>query len=316
MASLLSHLAAGWLGILTEPQLIERTGSDKASRSLCALGSSLLGFGLDWTQIAQTTQRRIEHCSVPAASPAELAEIESKATPTDLHVIGISIFEMNERYLSDFRSMTVPLAQTVQDLRASNSSWMYTKRVLGQYPLTYIRKVFPTAGRSLGVMVGLREKLRTLKGQTKTADGDAPAFGPHTEYTESISTWDPARMIRKLSELRVGMQGAHSFDGPKQLALRRLLNQSLAQGRTIVVVLPVSPPYLKQLISSSQIAEFEASVSKLTSEFPDAAWVRADQIAALQSPEYYWDLIHLNVAGRTIATEYFLNQFTKLGRHP
>lgn len=223
---------------------------------------------------------------------------------------------MNDRYLSDFRSTTVPLMQTVQDLRASDSSWTFAKRVLGQYPLTYIRKLFPTAGRSLGVMVGVREKLLTHIGKAKSTDGDAPKFGPNTEYTESISNWDTARLLRKLSELRAGMQGANSFDGPKQLALRRLLNRSLAQGRTIVVVFPVSPPYLEQLVSPSQIAEFEASISKLASEFSEVEWVRADQIPALQSPDYYWDLVHLNVAGRTMATEYFLNRFMQSGRNP
>jgi len=51
---------------------------------------------------------------------------------------------------------------------------------------------------------------------------------------------------------------------------------------------------------------FEKSLADVQHAFPDALFVRLDQVAELQSDDYFSDPVHMNGAGRDIATEVFL----------
>jgi hypothetical protein len=56
--------------------------------------------------------------------------------------------------------------------------------------------------------------------------------------------------------------------------------------------------------------EFVAGVQK---QAPETLWVRLDRVPELQSNEYYWDLLHLNVQGQEIATKTLLKQLAAAG---
>jgi hypothetical protein len=283
----------------------EQTGLTNGPGWMCVAGSSLMYYGLDWDRIGKETGYRLERCGVPAASPSELEAICASTTNAGVMAAGISFYDLNEHFLSDFRAQTVPIATTIGDLYASQADWHFSKRLVSQYPLTWMRKLFPTAGRSLGVMVGLRTMARRWLGRQPDSDGNL-AFNPHGVVNERIEDWPAARTLRNLSQMRAGCQGRSSFDGPKHHALRRLLGNATRQGKVLVVVLPVSQPFAGEFMTEAATREFEGALAEIREACPSVSWLRLDQLPQLKSDRYFWDLVHLNVEGRSIATETLL----------
>src|SRR5688572_20551496 len=107
MAAIASHFVVWFLDIVTEPRVRDQIGAPTKSKSICAAGSSLAFYGLDWARIAERTGRQIEVCTVPAASPCELESMCLGITNVQLTVVGVSSYDLNEHFLSDFRSATV-----------------------------------------------------------------------------------------------------------------------------------------------------------------------------------------------------------------
>ena len=150
--------------------------------------------------------------------------------------------------------------------------------------MSYLRVLYPTAGRSDGVMVGVREKVKKLAYAGFPLESEA---GPtlslnNTALTqdykkESITNWPPDRTLRRLAGLRSGSQGKHEFNGPKKLALLRMLHQAQQRGHTIVVVLPVSPVYAKEFLTSEVKRKFEEALTEARHNMPEAHWVRIDR---------------------------------------
>jgi hypothetical protein len=99
----------------------------------------------------------------------------------------------------------------------------------------------------------------------------------------------------------------HVFNGPKKLAFQRMLLRAQRLGRVIVVVLPVSPAYGDGLVTPEVLRDFQDTLVEGQQVCPQAEFVRLDQLPALNSNDYYSDLVHLNGAGRRIATEAFVN---------
>src|SRR6266498_636041 len=128
VTSLASHLTTRILGIGTLPWIRERLGVQNGSKPICAAGSSLTFYGLDWNKIATATDRPIEKCGVPGGSPCELEPIcnqNDSITGPNVTVFGVSTYDLNEHFLSDFRSEIVPLKVAVRDLRASDAGWSF-----------------------------------------------------------------------------------------------------------------------------------------------------------------------------------------------
>ena len=307
-AALVSHALARWLGLRTQVLSTNRFGTTNVADPVFLGGSSLTFYDLDWTEISSIWGRQVRSFSVPSASTCELEIFQSSASNCNSYVIGLSIYDLNERFLCDFRGEVVPLGKTCEDLMSSHLDWSFKKRVLGQYPLQYLRLAYPTAGRSLGVMVGMREKLgkflrlRPAETLPTLSTNEAP------RVRERISDWAPGRTLRNLSQLRAGCQGKHEFDGPKHLSLKRMLRTALDHGGATIIVLPVSPPYEQEFVTKEVAARFEQSLTAVQREFPAVKWIRLDQIPELHSRAYFWDLVHLNVFGRSIATRALLNQ--------
>jgi hypothetical protein len=166
------------------------------------------------------------------------------------------------------------------------------------YAMTWARAIFPTAGRSDQVIFGLRDRARgDGDGDVGTGLTVAADFVPEDKVTD----WPPDRLLRRMAVMRSN-QGRPWFSGPKHHSLLRLLQQARRQGAVVVLVLPVSPPFVEQLLTEADIERFEASLAEAKRLVPAAVWVRLDEMPALNSADYYSDFVHLNREGRTIAT--------------
>ena len=68
----------------------------------------------------------------------------------------------------------------------------------------------------------------------------------------------------------------------------------------------MSPPFVAELLSQPDIDRFEASLAEAKRAVPEATWVRLDQLAPLNSSDCFFDFVHLNMQGQSIATPEFL----------
>jgi hypothetical protein len=313
IASGASHFLIQWFGIEDKPMAHKVLAGSADHPMAFVAGSSLMQDGLSWNEISEALGCRTETWFVPGSSPSEWEMAQKRGGEAKLNIVVISAYDLNEYTLCDFHSEVVPLAVTTSDLWHSHSSWHFTKRVLSQYPLKYLRLAFPLIGRSQGVMVGLRAQSRRLLKPWIKLDAEATPTVSATHNssdedakTEKISQWSPAKMLRRLAALRNASQGKQGFDGAKRLALIRMLQQSERQGRVIVVVLPVSPTYSSEVLRADAARQFEDEVTNVRQKFPQAEWVRLDQESDLLSDDNFWDLVHMNSYGQHVATEKFL----------
>jgi len=311
IASAASHVAIRWLKINVEYSGYHHYGR-KDQKALTILhGSSLAYDGLDWDQISKAIGGAIESWATPGSSPTEW-EIQHRRSPAvTCAFIVVSPYDLNEHFLCDFRADIVPLGQTIRDLRHCGADRLLSKDVLSQYPLMAVRKLFPTSGRSDGVMTGIRAEVQKLAGGSSSIDAsDAPKFGStgKSEVKEKLSDWSSARLQRRLVLLRAACQGKHSYDGLKKLALTRLLQQAGQQGQVLLVVMPVSPIYRKEFLSPRVMREFEMELSELRQRNPQVRPVRLDRLPVLEDNNMFSDLVHLNVYGQQIATAALLSE--------
>jgi hypothetical protein len=310
-----SHAAIGWLGIKATWGGQQCYGPRNAPPQTILYGSSPAYSGLDWNQIAEATGGAIESWATAGSSPTEW---EMNRQPSDVTrtFIVVTPSDLNEYYLCDFRADIVPLSQTIQDLQKSNLDWQQCKRMLSQYPRLFVRKLFPTIGRSDGVMVGIRAKLQKLTGVSSSLDtGDAPKFGAtdKSEVKERISDWPEARIQRRLVLLRNACLGKHAFNGPKKLALVRMVQRAEMQGQAVVVVLPLPPIYHEAFLSPAVMSEFEDVLKDVQRLCPKMQMIRLDQVPDLNNNDYYSDYVHMNMYGQQIATEVLLSRLKVVG---
>jgi hypothetical protein len=85
-----------------------------------------------------------------------------------------------------------------------------------------------------------------------------------------------------------------------------MLTRARQQGRVLIVVLPVASSYTREFLTPEVIRDFESALSDAHQSAPEAVVVRLDRVPALSSSEYFSDFVHLNSAGRAIATEAFI----------
>ncbi len=177
-----------------------------------------------------------------------------------------------------------------------------------------VRKLFPTVGRSDGVMAGIRDAVEEATyGRSKTEAGDDPKFGPGniSEVTEKLTDWSPGRLQRRMVLMRVKCQGKHAFNGLKKMALIRLLQRANHNGQVIVLVVPVSPLYQKEFLTPNVEQEFEKTIAEIQRCCSQTRLIRLDRVAALEDNNVFRDLVHLNTNGRQIATAALLDRLEK-----
>jgi hypothetical protein len=309
----ISHAVAIWIELA--PQVTyRRIGPESGPQVFCA-GSSLLQFGLSWPEVSEELGQGIESWGEAASTSSEWEVFQGLAKNTDLMIIGVDVYDLNEERFCDARAEIVPLMQTIEDLWHSGSDRQLAKRSLSQYPLSWLRKLFPTAGRSDGVIWRLRRKLlpRQLRLSSAVAEEANSLILPREavmNFGESplrVSDWPKSDILRRLALMRNENRGMHVFNGPKKLAFQRILLRAQRLGRVIVVVLPVSPAYGDGLVTPEVLRDFQDTLVEAQQVCPQAEFVRLDQLPALNSNDYYSDLVHLNGPGRRIATEAFVN---------
>jgi len=127
-------------------------------------GSSLTIDGVDWKLVSEKLGFGIEIWGVAGSSPSEWEVLHRRSIRSKWTFIGVSPYDLNEHFFCDFRADIVPIVETIRDLWEVKSEWAFRRRVLRQYPLMLVRKAFPTAGRSDGVMSGVRDKLKSMLG--------------------------------------------------------------------------------------------------------------------------------------------------------
>lgn len=319
LASAASHAIGAWLGVGQGPPVYRRIGP-RDGPQVFAAGSSLLQFGLSWSEVSAHLGRGIESWGVPASSP-DMWEIPQRAASnTDLLLIGVSVYDLNEYRVAASRASLVPLSQTIRDLRESAADLTLARRLLNQYLLASVRLLIPTAGYSDKVHVGLRAQARRALGlRSAMVDAETALVLPagavleFGESTQRVSDWDSARLLRRMSSMRLENGGKHAFDGPKHAAFRRMLVRAKAQGDVIIVVLPVTSVYEEELLTPTTSQEFETALHDAQSQAPASIVIRLDHVAGLKSSDYFSDLVHLNSAGRRIATAAFLDALANSG---
>ena len=309
-----SYLLAAWLKISTRHGGYRHYGPLEQKARIVLHGSSLAYSGVDWEQISNLGGA-IETWPVPGSSPVEWEIQHAECRDTAVAIVVVSAYDLNEHWLCDFRADIVPFHRTLQDLWGCRADWQFCKRIVSQYPMMLVRKLFPTVGRSDGVMTGIRDELRRIAGRSNDVSMiEATKFEvtKPLEFKERVSEWPPSRVQRRLAALRTRCQGQHSFNGPKKMALERLLQQSGHQGEVLLVVLPVSPIYRKEFLNSSTDEELEKMLAEMQAHCPRARLLRLDRLPALANNDLFLDFVHLNYYGQQIATAALLNQ---LGEH-
>jgi hypothetical protein len=252
-----------------------------------------------------------------AGSSPDIWEVSQQQRPlSNTTIIGVSVYDLNEMRLSDDRANIVPLARTINDLWASGTEPLLSRRILAQYALKSVRLLFPTAGKADKVLVGVRRKVAEQLGlQASLEEHEGVVLQPSGSVLESgestmkVSDWSPARVLRRIAALRAENRGRHEFfNGPKRIGFHRMLSQARRQGHVIVVVLPVAKAYLEAFVDESVAAEFERALGEAMADVPEATLVRLDRVRGISDHGYFADLVHLNSFGRRVATQAFLTE--------
>jgi hypothetical protein len=313
-----SHLTVHCLKISVRHGGYRQYGVKGPAGSIILHGSSLAYDGLDWETIARGQGGGIETWPIPGSSPAEW-EVRDLMSPHSKTIVVVSAYDLNEYWLCDFRADVVPLTRSAKDLWQSRADWAFWKRILSQYPMGWVRKLFPTVGRSDGVMTGIRDKVRRLVLNPSGGGGtEGTKFGATagSELEEKVSDWSAARIQRRLVVLRTRCQGRHTFNGPKYLALERLLQGAEKRGEVSLVVMPVSPFYKNEFLSPNVMRDFEKALCGIGQHCGQTRLVRLDLLPDLETNDLFYDFVHLNLHGRRSATAAFLEQSNKLAKQP
>ena len=314
IASAVSHLVTRTFKFRTEPVSALTFGATNLPVGATAAGSSLMFYGVDWGGVSKVLGTRVRGWAVPGGSVQEMEFLQRAAPAAGYTLVGVSTYDLNENYISEFHAEIAPLRETLSSLQAAHAGWRYAKRVLSQYPLKYLRVLFPSAGRSAHVMVGIREQLRSLRPQAAPeASERAVVSSESNSHQDSINAWPAARRLRNLGDMRGAAGSAFEFHGPKRESLFRFLRRGAAQGKMIVVVIPESPIYRQEFVTADVGRRFEALLAEARQRTPEAFWVRLDSVPELQSNNFYWDLVHLNAPGQALATRTLLARLEAAG---
>jgi hypothetical protein len=324
IAAVGSHWVASWLKVKTqaaEPFVIGKpTGNPPAFLAASSVG----GYGISWGQIATQLDSQILTWGIAGGTPIEFEQFQKKVPGAKNTFIVISTYDLDEARACDFRAAIVPLGETIDTLRAEHANWNYSKQVLSQYPMTWLRTLFPTLGRSRGLMgatlIKVEDIIKRSAAKSDTMAGPTINFEKGVagdEYTQQkLSDWSVSKVAGKLVAERVDFKGAHTFDGPKKVALERMLQFAVQRGHAVLVVIPISAAYTKEFISPKLVDRFEAALAEIQSSSPQTQVVRLDQVSGLGDDENFCDLVHMNVGGQKLATDALQAQLRQLAQRP
>lgn len=318
LCSVANYCLAFWLGLPRSTPwkqadgLYRRIGPKTGPQIFCA-GSSLLVWGLDWPKVSESLGEGAEDWTVAGSSPEVWEAFQRRDHSTNVTIVGLSVYDLNEMRLTPERAKYVPVAETVSDLWASGANSILSRRILTQYAMTYLRVLFPSAGDADKVLVGIRRKAAERLGMQATLDEHEGVLIERAgvldaeDSTMNLGGWSSGRLLRRLAALRAENHDSHEFlSGPKWQALRRVLLRAQQQGRAIVVVLPVSQSYRDALLDNNTTSAFETALSDVMATAPKATLVRLDQVPGISNDSNFADLVHLGSSGKNLVTPLFL----------
>ena len=316
IGAIVSHATMHWLKIRAGYGGYQHYGQQTQEARTILHGSSLAYDGIDWGQISQLLGEPIESWATAGSSPTEWEVQDQRSPKVNRAFIVVSTYDLNEYWLCDFRAEIVPLGKAIRDLEYCGPDDQLCKRIISQYPQMFVRQLFPTVGRSDGVLVGIRANLSKLANSAKSTDLDeAPKFGSTgtSEVVQKLSDWPTTRLQRRVVLLRTVFQGKHSFDGAKKMALMRLLGRTGHRGEVVIVVMPVSRIYKNEFLTPQVQKQFEGALTDVQRHNPSALIVRLDQLPVLDDDSMFSDLVHLNMYGQQLATAALVKQLEKGG---
>jgi hypothetical protein len=305
IAAIGSHLLINWTKIKTtisEPLVF---GKPNGKPPAFKAGSSLSDYDINWNAIAAQTDTEILAWGVAAGSPYEFESLQKKVPDARATYLVISVYDMDEANVSDFRADLVQLNDAIKSLIAIRASWSYSKRAISEYPMTWLRVLFPTAGRSRAIMGLIHKRIH----DSLHHDADLPSTpsGPILDVGKekvadnfrllNMAECSQSEIMGKLAAMRASYEGDEGFHGQKFQAFLNMLQYGCERGRTIVVVVPVSSSYLKEFITQKLNDEFEDAIAEAQHRYPKVEWLRLDQVPGLDSDSNFCDIVHMNVNG-------------------
>ena len=162
IAALSSHLIARWVKIDTVGAHALTIGTSNGKSPAFLTGSSLSSYGISWKEISKATDTQIKVWGLAGGSPVEFEQFQKRIPEARTAFIVVSVYDLDESLISDFRAEIVPIGQTVRSLWETRPDWSYSEQVLSQYPITWLRTLFPTLGRSRALMGKLRQTVASL----------------------------------------------------------------------------------------------------------------------------------------------------------
>jgi hypothetical protein len=314
IAAIGSHLVVDWLKLKVKSSEPLTFGNPNSNPPAFRAGSSLADYQIKWEQIAAQTGTEIKAWGIAGGSPYEFEQFQKKVPEARTTYIVISAYDMDEANICDFRAALVPLSDTIESLWAIHADWDYSAQAISQYPMTWLRTVFPTLGFSRDIMGRIRERmvklLRPSNAPSETMAGPTLAVGKEKVVDnyrlQKVSDWSESQILDKLVAMRAGFQGRDDFNGPKNLAFLKMLEYGCQRGPTIVIVVPESAAYSKYFMTPTLTLQYEAALADAHRQYPKVEWLRLDQVPGLASDHNFCDLVHMNVYGQTMATEDFL----------
>lgn len=319
IAALCSHMTVRLLKIKASWGGNKFYGATSQKASNILYGSSVANYGIYWPKVSEAFGNPIVSWASPGSSPSEWEHTHRHSVDVSRSFIVVSPVDLNEYTLCDFRAEIVPLSQSIRDLWNVSADWPFSKIVLSQYPIKAVRILFPTVGRSDGVMTGIRDQIKRLAGRGSSGEaGEAVGFGLEDDLApdDRLSNWTPGRFQRRMVGARAQCQGKYSFNGIKKAALMRIFQKAHEQGEVIWIVIPVAPSYQKEFLTPAVREDFEKALTDLQRSWPKAKMVRLDQLPLLQDDGMFFDFVHLNRYGQKIATDAFLAQLEKGSNRP
>jgi len=330
LSSAANYFVTGWLGLTQTSSWLKfsehlptyrRIGPISGPQVFCA-GSSLLVWALSWPKISEYLGQGIEDWTVAGSSPEVWDVFLQRSRETNITIVGISAYDLNEMRLTPDRATYVPLSETLSDLWSFKIDTDLRYRLLSQYAMKYLRLVYPIAGDADKVLVALRRKAAEQLGLKVSLDEHEGVLAEQTgvlnvQDATSLNEWSAARIVRRLAALRAENHGLHQFtNGPKSRALLRLLSRARRRGPVVVIVMPVSEAYAREFLDDRSMAAFETAVSGAMAVIPDATVVRVDRLPGISDHRFFADLVHMNSEGRRLATSLFLKEVSKSGPTP
>jgi hypothetical protein len=313
VTSALSHAAVRLLGIKAKAGFYRVFGSEFGKPVAALYGSSPAFDGLDWNQVGQSLCGGLANWGIPGSSPTEWEMMQLRAPDAVRTFIVVSPYDLNDYFLCDFRAEIVPMGKTLAQLREAGVDLPFSRKILSQYPLALVRRLFPTAGRSGGVMVGVRHWLTKWTGRSDSRtriEDRVPLFGSTgpNMIRDKLTDWDTARLQRRIEMTREGCQGKQWFDGLKKRALIRMVRLAAAHGKVTLVVMPMSPIYEQAFLTPQAVRDLDQALADVQAAGANTPIIRLDHLPALHNNDVFWDMVHLNMDGQKIATAALLEE--------